>query len=212
MRLLPLSEDPIGAVLKRLEVQSELERSGGADVPPGDRMLAITRDTGVFYNILLRSSGARRVLEIGLSAGYSTLWFAEAVRRNAAGEIVTIERNPSKVRRARRNLGEAGVAGIVTIMEGDALDILRGLRDGGDERFDFVFVDADKENCKAYFDLAFPMLRPGGIVGTDNMLYPEKYRREMREYADHIRTFDNARTVTLDVGNGQELTVKTAPG
>ncbi len=198
----------IARVLERLEERSGLERSRGVDVAPEDRMLAITRDTGLFYNILLRSSGARRVLEIGTSAGYSTLWFADAVLGNG-GEVVSIEQSPSKIKRAKRNFEEAGVSDMITVVHGTALDVLQEVRQSG-VGFDFVFIDADKENCKNYFDLAFPMLNVNGVVGTDNMLYPEKYREWMRGFGDHVRTHSNARTVTLDVGNGQELTVKTS--
>jgi len=200
-------EPQIARVIERLEEQSDLERLRRADVAPEDRMLAITRDTGLFYNILLRSSGVRRVLEIGLSAGYSTLWFADAILENM-GEITTIEQSPSKIRRAEKNFEDAGVAGMITAVHGTALDVLQELR-RSEARFDFAFIDADKENCRSYFDLVFPMLSVNGIVGTDNMRHPEKYREEMRRFSDHVRSYPNARTTTLEIGNGQELTVKT---
>jgi len=200
-------EPRIARVIERLEEQSNLEKLREADVAPEDRMLAITRDTGLFYNILLRSSGIRRVLEIGLSTGYSTLWFADAVLENM-GEITTIEQSPSKIKRAKKNFEDAGVAGMITTIHGVALDVLQELRQS-EVRFDFVFIDADKENCRSYFDLVFPMLNVNGIVGTDNMRYPEKYREEMERFSNHVRSYPNARTATLGIGNGQELTVKT---
>jgi len=197
----------IRQVLESLEGQSELEEARKADVAPQDRMLAITRDTGLFYNILLRASGAKRVLEIGTSTGYSTLWFAEAILERG-GEIVSIEQNPAKITRAKANFERAGVSGMITVIHGTASDVLNEMRQAG-AVFDFVFMDADKENCKAYFDLAFPMLDAGGMMGTDNMNRPEKYHGMMRDFGRHIRMSPNARTVTLDIGNGQELTVKT---
>ena len=200
----------MAGVLERLERQSELEKSHRYDVPPEDRMLAITKDTGMFYNVLLRSSGVRRVLEIGTSTGYSTLWFADAVMANGGGEIVTIERNPSKVKRAMSNFEEAGTDGLTEVVQAAALDTLNEMRRAG-RTFDFAFIDADKENCKEYFSMAFPMLKVHGIIGTDNMLYPSKYRKQMEEFADYVRGISNAETVTLVVGNGQELTVKTGP-
>ena len=200
-------ESQIGKVLEKLEKQSELEKSRKVDVAPEDRMLAITKDTGLFYNILLKSSKTKKILEIGLSTGYSTLWFADAILENM-GEIITIEQNPSKIKRAKVNFEEAGVSKIVTTIHGKALDVLNEIKQNG-VKFDFIFIDADKENCKNYFDLVFPMLNVNGIIGTDNMLYPEKYQIEMKRFSDHIKTFPNAKTVTLDIGNGQELTVKT---
>ncbi len=205
----------VSKVLAGLEEQSGLERRRVVDVAPGDRMLSITWDTGQFYSILLRSMGAKRVLEIGTSVGYSALWFAGAIKGGNGGgkdgRLVTIEQNPSKIRRAEANFEEAGVLDMITVVNGNALDVLDGMVRAG-EMFDFVFIDADKENCMGYFDRVFGMLGVGGIVGTDNMLYPERYRPEMDRFASHIRTYSNAETVTLDIGNGQELTVKTADG
>ena len=86
----------IRSVLKRLEDQSHLEKSRVVDVPSEDRMLAITPDTGQFYNILLRAIKAKKVLEIGTSVGYSALWFADAILDHE-GEIITIEQNAAKI-------------------------------------------------------------------------------------------------------------------
>lgn len=194
--------DPVVAsVLERLESESRLERS--RDTPPEDRMLAITRDTGEFYNMLLRLSGARDVLEIGMSVGYSTVWFAEAVR-DAGGHITTIEQNPSKIRRAGANFDEAGVSDIISIIQGTALDMLEGMVAGG-KRFDFVFIDADKENVAMYFDLALAILNPGGVIGVDNMHHPERFREHMGEFDRHVRSHAGIQALTLHLGNGQEL-------
>ena len=191
-------------VLERLGRQADLERAGEADVPRAERMLAITSDTGRFYGVLLEAAGASRVLEVGTSAGYSTIWFAAS----AAGiRVVTVERDAAKADRAEKNLAEAGVSDRVAVVRGEALDVLKDLDRQG-RSFDFAFIDADKENAPAYFDLAFGMLEPGGLVGTDNMLYPEKYRPLMEAYAARIRALPGARTATVPVGNGQELTVK----
>lgn len=195
----------IAGTLERLGRQADLERDGGAAVPRAERMLAITRETGEFYSVLLEAVGAARVLEVGTSAGYSTLWFAASVA--GRGSVVTIERDPEKADRAEKNMAEAGVSDAVRVIRGEALDVLGCLSAEG-ASFDFAFIDADKEGAAAYFDLAFGMLGPGGVVGTDNMLYPEKYRPLMSAYADRIRAMPGARTATLPVGNGQEITVK----
>ena len=192
-------------VLERLGRQADLERAGEADVARAERMLAITSDTGRFYSVLLEAAGASRVLEVGTSAGYSTLWFAASVADG--GRVVTIERDPAKADRAEKNLAEAGVSDRVTVLRGEAIGVLKDLARQG-HSFDFAFIDADKENAPAYFDLAFGMLEPGGLAGTDNMLYPEKYRPLMEAYAGRIRAMPGARTATVPVGNGQELTVK----
>lgn len=201
-----LLDESINKVLQALEKQSNLEKTRKADVAPKDRMLAITKDTGLFYNILLRSSNAKRVLEIGLSVGYSALWFIDAIAKNS-GHMITIEKNPSKIQRAQINFKQAGVSKLVTIKEGDALEILEELKNN-DERFDFIFIDADKENCMKYFKLAYAMLNQNGIIGTDNMSYPQKYQQEMQEYHQYISRLPNVKTMTLDIGNGQEISIK----
>ena len=197
----------IKTVLDKLAKQAELEKTRQVDVLPQNRMLAITADTGKFFNILLRAMQAKKILEIGTSTGYSTLWLADAILDNH-GHITTIEQNNSKVIRAKKNFEEAEIDNVIDIKNGAALDIIRTLDIS--EKFDFVFLDADKENVIEYFDLVLPLTRVGGIIATDNMLYPEKYRDQMKKLSDHIKKLPNVKTVTLSIGNGEELSVKTS--
>ena len=74
--------------------------------------------------------------------------------------------------------------------------------------FDLVLIDADKENIIEYFDLILPMVSPGGLIITDNMLYPEKYRHEMKKFSNYVKTNPNLRTTTSSIGNGEEITIK----
>jgi len=215
----------IAVVMDRLEQQSRLERSGQASVADGELMLAVTKDTGKFLSVLLTSMGASKVLEVGTSTGYSTLWFALALLQTDKSilpqkvkkSITTIEKDPSKAERARKNFADAEVHDLIKIMEGNALDALSQLSnshhdttpDGGDcGLFDFVFLDADKENLTRYFDLALPLLRKGGLIVTDNMLYPEEYRSTMSQYVKYIEGNDHVTTVTVPIGYGEELTLK----
>ncbi|MEW6605797.1 MAG: class I SAM-dependent methyltransferase, partial [Thermoproteota archaeon] len=138
----------ISRIISQLDKQSEKERSGKIRVPHGQEMLAITADTGAFFSVLLKAIKARRALEIGMSVGFSTLWLAEAVGKK--GKIVTIEMDPLKIERAKKNFREAGVKEIIDIRRGVALDVLCRLKD---MKFDFVLLDADKENIIKYFDL-----------------------------------------------------------
>lgn len=196
----------IRPVLSRLNEESLREESHNYDIKPQDRMLAITENTGVFYNTMLRGASTRRVLEIGTSVGYSTLWFADAIQ-DLGGHITTIEQNPSKIKRARANFEEAKTSQMITIKQGIALEILNEMKKNQD-RFDFIFIDADKENVTEYFDLAFELLNPGGIIGVDNMNYPEKYKSHMKEFDKHVRGYKDIHVVTLDIGNGQEVIKK----
>ena len=204
-------KEHILTVLKKLEKRSRLEESDQIDVNHDDRMLAITEDTGKFYNLFLKAIKAKRVLEVGTSVGYSTIWFADAVLENG-GKIITIEQNPSKISRAKANFKEAKVENIIENLQGQAIQILKHLSSEiktEQEKFDFVFLDADKEMNIEYFDLILPIVKIGGIIATDNILYPEKFIPIMEKFVNHIKTKPNIQTFTLDLGNGEQLTIKT---
>jgi predicted O-methyltransferase YrrM len=112
--------------------------------------------------------------------------------------------NPQKVERALKNFKEAGVDKMIEIKQGIALDLLRKLKG----KFDFVFLDADKENIIRYFDIVLPMVRIGGIIAADNMLYPDHFQPAMGKYARHVHTNPNVQSVTVPIGMGEEITIK----
>jgi len=201
--------DSIYKVLEELEVQSSLEKSRKVNVSPEDRMLAITKETGELFNMILRIKKAKNMLEVGMSTGYSTVWCAEVIAEQS-GKIITIEQNPSKIKRAKENFQKAGVTDTITIKKGLAMQILTelNLQQRYKDFFDFVLIDADKENVKEYFDLIFPMVSVGGVIITDNMLYPEKFRKDMKKFSDYLRENSKLRTITLPIGNGEEITIK----
>ncbi|WP_185736637.1 O-methyltransferase [Candidatus Nitrosopumilus sp. SW] len=200
---------PIFKVLEELENQSSLEKSRQVDVPADERMLAITKETGELLNMILRLKNAKNVLEVGMSVGYSTIWCAEAIVENQ-GKIITIEQNPKKINRAKENFQKANVLDSITIHEGLAMQILQefNLKEEYKEFFDFVLIDADKENVIKYFEMVLPLVSVGGVIITDNMLYPEKYKEDMKKYSSYIRSNQNVRTITSPIGNGEEITIK----
>jgi predicted O-methyltransferase YrrM len=189
-------------VISRLGRQSEKEERGDSNVKRGQEMLAITADTGLFYSILLKAIRAKRVLEVGTSAGFSTLWLADGIGRT--GSLITIEMDSLKIERARQNFKQAGVDKLIEIKNGSACNVLRTLRG----KFDFVLLDADKENITKYFDLVLPLVRVGGIIAADNMLYPIAFQPIMKKYARHVRRRRNIRSVTVPIGMGEEITIK----
>lgn len=199
----------VSKTLEELESQSLLEKSREIDVSSDDRMLAITKETGELLNMILRLKNAKNLLEVGMSTGYSTIWFAEAIMEHA-GKIITIEQNQNKIKRAKENFQKAGVSDSIIIKQGAAIEILAELNSEKKYQkfFDFVLIDADKENVIKYFDLIFPMVSVGGIIVTDNMLYPEKYRNEMRKFSNHLKKNPNLKTITSPIGNGEEITLK----
>ena len=199
----------ISAILEKLEEQSTLEKLRKVNVIPEDRMLAITKETGELLNMILRLKNAKNMLEVGTSVGYSTIWCAEAIYEQS-GKIITIEQNPNKIKRAKKNFRKAGIIDMVTIKEGLAIQILLelNLQKQYKDFFDFVLIDADKENVIEYFDLILPMVSIGGVIITDNMLYPEKYKQDMKKFSEHIKKNPRLRTITTPIGNGEEITIK----
>ena len=208
-------------MLAKLEARSELERSGKIDISHENSMLAVTGDTGKFLSILVSAMKCNRILEIGTSVGYSTLWMALALVQNQEllnspnRSIMTIENNSSKIKRAVKNFEEAGVKELIEIVEGNALNILTKLSttnetetNTGNNLFDFVFLDADKEGLVSYFDLVLPLVRKGGVIVTDNILSPKDYRSSMIDYVNHVRSKQDIQSVTVPIGYGEEVSLK----
>ena len=121
--------------------------------------------SGKLLNLLVRISGARRVLEIGTLGGYSTIWLARAVGPD--GAVVTVEAEASNAAVARRNLDAAGVGDRVEIRIGRGAEVLPSL--DGTEPFDLVFIDADKESNTTYLDWAARLGRKGTVIVLDNI-------------------------------------------
>ncbi|WP_460799112.1 O-methyltransferase [Microbacterium sp. GXF0217] len=120
---------------------------------------------GKLLNLLVRISGARRVLEVGTLGGYSTIWLARGVGPN--GSVVTVEAEPANAAVARRNVDAAGVGERVEIRIGRGAEVLPSL--DGTEPFDLVFIDADKESNTIYLDWAARLGRSGTVVVVDNI-------------------------------------------
>jgi caffeoyl-CoA O-methyltransferase len=200
----------IDQILKKLEKQEIFERENPTKIQQSEKMLAITRNIGLFYNILLRSINAKKILEIGTSTGYSTLWFADALKEKKGANIITIDQNDKKILRAKKNFEEARVSDLIEVRHGDAVEILSKIQNefNSKEVFDFVFIDADKERYIQYFDMIFPVLKVGGLVGADNILWPEKFSDYIKPYLEHIRKNPKFQTVTIPIDNGEELSLK----
>ncbi|WP_300080469.1 O-methyltransferase [Propioniciclava sp.] len=123
---------------------------------------------GKLLFLLARAMGARRVLEFGTLAGYSTIWLARAV--GPAGRVVSLEIDRANALAARRNLEAAGVSAWVDILCGSAADTSAKLAERGVEPFDLVFVDADKASLPTYLDRAAALTRAGALVVIDNVV------------------------------------------
>lgn len=199
----------IAQVLHSLEKRAEYEQKNYTKIHHDKRMLAITRDTGVFYNMLLRVQKPKKILEIGTSFGYSTLWFADAMSKNS--KIITIEKNPKKIKFAKNNFRKAGVSNMIEIKKGIARDVLIQLskaKSKTQERFDFIFIDADKEEYPFYFDICLSMLKKDGIIAADNIVFPRRFKKHIKKYLNHINGIKNIQSITIPIGNGQEISFK----
>ena len=203
--------EKIQNVLSRLEKDIDYETKHLDEIPSEKRLNCISKNIGMFYNILLKSINAKNILEIGMSVGYSGLWFADAVMSNKQpnGQIITIDREKFKIDSATRNFEEAGVGSLIKIREGEARKILHEIKAEFNENyFDFIFIDADKESYIEYFDLCLPLVRKGGIIGADNILFPERFNEMMADYLSHVRSKPNVQSVTIPIDNGEEVTIK----
>jgi predicted O-methyltransferase YrrM len=164
------------------------------------RMLNITPDTGRLLWTLVCSARATRLLEVGTSNAYSTIWLADAARATG-GRLTTLERNPDKARLARENLGRAKLLDLVTIVEGSAAETLAALPGP----FDFVFLDADRPSYRLYLDLALPRLVAGGLLVADNVV---SHAEELRDYLARVKSHPDLFSVTVPIGKGEEISFK----
>lgn len=123
---------------------------------------------GKLLQVLARTCGAKRILELGTHGGYSTVWLARAMSEE--GQLITIEADAENAELAENNIAFAGVADKVSVRQGKALDVLQALAAENLPPFDMVFIDADKPPYKEYFELAVKLSRPGAIIVADNVI------------------------------------------
>jgi len=146
----------------------DLAAAGSASADAGLPPIAVSPAQGKLLHLLARIHGARRILEVGTLGGYSTIWLARALPDN--GRLVTLELDPRYAQVAAANVERAGLAGLIDIRVGPAIDTLRELVAGGGDPFDLVFIDADKARTPDYFALALELTRPGAVIVVDNVV------------------------------------------
>jgi predicted O-methyltransferase YrrM len=157
-------DDYIAATL--LPPDPVLDAALAANAAAGLPAIDVAPAEGRFLHILARMVGARRILEIGTLGGYSTIWLARALPEG--GQLVTLEADPAHAAVARGNIERAGLADVVDLRLGRALDTLPALAD--EAPFDLVFIDADKPSNPDYLAWALRLARPGTVIVCDNVV------------------------------------------
>lgn len=185
-----------------LRVQEEAHHEGQPAVNP---------DSGAVLRTLVAASGGRRVLEVGTNLGYGALWMAAALAPE--GVLESIEIDPGMARRAEANLREAGYGERARIHVGAALDVLPRLPHGA---YDLVFLDCVKSEYPAYLEHARRLLRVGGILGADNVLWHgnvwnprarDADTQGIQAYSTAVRSDARLVTAFLPVGDGLAVSV-----
>jgi predicted O-methyltransferase YrrM len=169
------------------------------------RMLHITPDTGRFLALLIQLVGARDVLEIGTSDGYSTVWLGDAAE-GQGGRVVTVEKSAWKADLARHTLVEAALEKTVTLIDEGIESVLPGLPD---ESVDFMFLDADRSGYARYVEGLARVLRPGGLWVTDNAV---SHASELDALLRFAASLDGWSDALVPVGKGEYMLYKPRLG
>lgn len=145
-----------------------LDAAMDANVAAGLPSIDVAPNQGKLLHLLALTKGARRILEIGTLGGYSTIWLARALP--AGGRLVTLEVEPKHAEVAQQNLDRAGVSELVEVRVGPAAETLAQLHSQGEEPFDLIFIDADKQNISAYLGWSLQLARLGTLIVVDNVV------------------------------------------
>src|SRR6187401_10283 len=211
-----VTPEPIAAYLAALRTDPHphlavIDREGRAEGLP-----LVYPDTGALLHTLARASGARRILEIGTAIGYSTLWMATALPDD--GALITMEYDAARANRARDHFATAGFADRISVIVGDATRFLHKV--GGP--FDVIFQDSDKKLYEPMLDRLIELVRPGGLLVADNILWNgevipgyvanRKYSDEdtaaIVSFSRRLSSDPRLYTSFLQVGDGVSVSVK----
>jgi predicted O-methyltransferase YrrM len=176
----------------------------------------IRQEAGEFIKLLMLMNKPVNILEIGTAVGFSAIFMSRFMRED--GHITTIENYPPRIEKARENIAEAGACDKITLIQGDAQDILPELN----EEYDFIFMDAAKGQYGCFFTEAVKLLKKDGILLCDNVLQDgdvlesrfavtrrnRTIHSRMREYLYELKHDDRLETAILNIGDGMSLSIK----
>lgn len=175
----------------------------------------VHKEVSDLLKVLLKIQNPTRILEVGCAIGYSSILFATNCQNNV--DITTCERNPIMIEKAKENIKKAGFENNIKILEGDAVEQLKGVKG----EFDMIFLDAAKGQYKSFYDLVIDKLKIGGVLISDNILYKgmiadddlvvrrkKTIVKRMRNYLDYICNCDYLTTSLLPMGDGVAISYK----
>ena len=164
------------------------------------RVMSVPEEDGRLLRLLAEAQGAKNIVEIGTSTGYSGTWLGLALLETK-GKLTTFEINSQRAALARENFKKAGLDSIITVVEGDAHEKVSMLKDP----IDLLFLDADKQGYIDYLNKLLPLVRPGGLIVAHNM----NQRQADPDYVEAITTDPDLETIFLHKdGAGVGVTMK----
>jgi len=204
---MPLVDPVIERVLAEFERRADEEQRRTNFSTPGtnldELLLSVGREAGMLLYLLATGAQSKRILELGTSYGYSTVWLAAAAR-TTGGKVLSCELRDFKIEHARQALTRAGLSSRVEFYAGDCLETLKSMPGP----FDFVLLDVWKDLYLPCFELVHPKLAPGALIIADNMLFPEIVRPQAEAYRKRVREVGDLDSVLLEIGNGIEISRK----
>ena len=186
-------------------LKAELEQFGldhdAAATDRPSRMLNITRDTGEFLAVLILATEARRILEIGTSNGYSTLWLAEAATK-IGGQVTTIEFAEWKYNLALANFARSGLSSVIQPIHGDAGPFLASCADAA---YDLLFLDSERTEYDGWWPDLRRVIRPGGLLVVDNAI---SHGHQITHFVARLNADPEFTTCLIPVGKGEFMAVR----
>ncbi|MGY2462073.1 O-methyltransferase [Vreelandella sulfidaeris] len=195
--------ESLQALLTELETFGQENDAAISDRPR--RMLNITRDTGEFLLVLIQATNAQRVLEIGTSNGYSTLWLAQAAKQ-VNGHVTTIEQSELKLELAAKNFERSGLSEFITQLRGEAGGLLQDMPDAN---FDLIFLDSKRSEYFQWWPTLKRVLRKGGVLVVDNVI---SHASEMAPFITRVSSDPDFTNCTVPVGKGQFMAARATKG
>jgi predicted O-methyltransferase YrrM len=175
----------------------------------------IQKEVRCLLDCILTYKKPETILEVGTAIGYSAIFFAEHVGEN--GKVITLEKDPDYIERAKSNIAKSHVSDKITLIEGDAVETIMNIEGS----FDVVFLDANKSKYRHYFDVIFPKIKDGGLLICDNILYkgmvsndellPRKHNtivRALRDFLPFLSNHPMLTTSIIPIGDGVTISVK----